>query len=820
MSSQRARVLILEDRAPDRRFLSTLLDFGGYRVLEATNGVEGLAAAAAHEFDVVISDVLMPVMDGFEFVRRLRRTPGGADVPVIFYTATYHEYQARALAEECGVVEIMTKPSEPETILARVEAALARGRTRVRSISDGPFDRRHAQLTADTLVDKVRDLEISEGRMVAIAEIGQRFIEEREPVALLQRVCDTVREVTFATSASAGVFSEDLTQVAMVLTSGYDERTTAFLRERTEIPPLVRPIAVDRRPVRVGMPGCPPEPLGLPAWHAPVHSHMVVPMGSRGRLYGFFAVTGRLGAAEFTDADERIAVTLGVQAGIAYENAVLINELESQAAALRSSEALTDFALSAARIGIYQRDLVTNRILQSPALAEMLHVPNPATLEDIYASLHPDDRAMARTAVERAILDGNEFSFDARVADQSGGVSYLHVRGQILPDAAGASERLVSVVVDMTERRRLEAQLRQAQEMEAIGRLAGGVAHDFNNLLTAILGYSRFLLPTLNDDQQRNDVREIISAGEQATALTRQLLAFGHRHAEPSTIFDVNLVITDLVKMLRRLIGSHITLTTSLAESLACVESDRGQIEHVLMNLVVNARDAMPSGGEMLIETGNEMEDGTALVRLTVSDTGIGMTEETRAGLFERRAWTKDSRGGAGQGLADVFGIVSQAGGRVAVASTPGHGSRFTILLPATLPSVEVADSAEPALPGGTETVLIVEGEEAVRFVSRSILDRAGYDVREAVSLDDALRVARHTPPDILVTDVLLPGGTGPDLFRQLAAAHPRLGVLYISGYAPEMILDIRRLEGRAAFLAKPFTAPALAQRVREVLDR
>ena len=216
----RARILVIEDRPPDRLYLTTLLRYRDYAVFEAANGDEGLALAAAQRPDLVISDVLMPVMDGYQFVRRFRQTSAGADVPVIFYTATYHEREARALAEECGVIEVLIKPSEPDAILALVDLVLRRGRTRVEPIADGQFDRQHARLTADTLADKVRDLEASERRMAAIVEIGQRFIEERDPITLLNRVCATVREVTAASYASTGLFSEDLTRLTMVLTSG------------------------------------------------------------------------------------------------------------------------------------------------------------------------------------------------------------------------------------------------------------------------------------------------------------------------------------------------------------------------------------------------------------------------------------------------------------------------------------------------------------------------------------------------------------------------------------------------------------------------
>ena len=435
--------------------------------------------------------------------------------------------------------------------------------------------------------------------------------------------------------------------------------------------------------------------------------------------------------------------------------------------------------------------------------------------------MHPDDLDAVRRELDRASLDGSEHRFDARVLDANGRTRQLQVRGLVVRDADGRPLRTVSVAIDLTEQRLLEGQLRQGQKMEAIGQLAGGVAHDFNNLLTAILGYARFLLPTLADEQ-RSDLQEVINAADRAATLTRQLLAFSRQQTQQLSVVDLNLLIQDLANMLRRLIGESITLETVLGPSLAPVHADRGQLEQVIMNLVVNARDAMPSGGTVRIETANALADGRDTVRLIVADTGAGMTDETRTHLFEPFFTTKQIGEGTGFGLATVFGIVTQSGGSIAVHSTLGMGSAFQIDFPRAHGDVPRLDPVLAAPQGGSESILLVEDEEAVRSLARVIFSRSGYQVvGEAGSVGDALQAAETAGQiDLLVTDVVMPGGTGPELFRRLAEKRPWLRVLYMSGYARETILDTRQLDRHAGFLAKPFTAESLTLKIREVLDR
>src|SRR5713226_2276376 len=391
-----------------------------------------------------------------------------------------------------------------------------------------------------------------------------------------------------------------------------------------------------------------------------------------------------------------------------------------------------------------------------------------------------------------------------------------------------------TIVRDVTEQRRLQEQLLQSQKMEAVGRLAGGVAHDFNNLLTVIISYTDLLLEDLGrDDPKREDVAAVRKAAEGAAALTHQLLAFSRKQVLQPKVLDVNATVATTEKLLRRLIGEDIQLVAKLASGLGRVKADPGQIEQVIMNLAVNARDAMPAGGQLTIETANvEMDQAYVrghplaqpgrYVMLAVSDTGIGMDEETKAHIFEPFFTTKEMGKGTGLGLATVYGIVKQSGGFIWLYSEPGQGTSFKIYMPRVDESAERATpAAAETLPRGTETVLVVEDAPAVRAVTRQVLERQGYTVLEAPNGEAALVLAtkHHGPIHLLLTDVVMPGVNGRQVAEQLARPRPDMMVLFTSGYTDDSVVRHGILESGIAYLQKPFTPDSLARKVREVLD-
>jgi PAS domain S-box-containing protein len=408
---------------------------------------------------------------------------------------------------------------------------------------------------------------------------------------------------------------------------------------------------------------------------------------------------------------------------------------------------------------------------------------------------------------------------------------------------AGRRARLV-LARDVTAQRQLEEQLRQSQKMEAVGQLAGGIAHDFNNLLTAILGSTQLLLHSTGpDDPRREDIEAIQQAGLRAADLTRQLLAFSRRQVLAPKVLDVNAVVVNMDKMLRRLIGEHIALATVLDPAAGTVNADPGQLEQVLLNLAVNARDAMPDGGQLTIETarvtlGSEYAEQHHrlppgdYVRLAVSDTGVGMDEATRAHLFEPFFTTKEVGKGTGLGLATVYGIVKQSGGYVWVYSEPGHGTTVKVYLPrvgdaggegaAAAGAVPVTAAPEVREPyRGHETILLVEDAGPVRTLARRSLEGYGYTVLEAPDGRRALELAERygAAIDLLVTDVVMPGLSGRELAERLARTRPDLRVLYTSGYTDDAMVRQGVLTAGVAFLQKPFVPETLARKVREVLD-
>jgi two-component system cell cycle sensor histidine kinase/response regulator CckA len=401
---------------------------------------------------------------------------------------------------------------------------------------------------------------------------------------------------------------------------------------------------------------------------------------------------------------------------------------------------------------------------------------------------------------------------------------------------------VIAMVNDVTERRRTEQalqesqeQLRQAQKLEAIGRLAGGVAHDFNNLLTVILGYCGVIQGRLaKTDPTFAELEEIRRSGERAAALTQQLLAFGRKQVLAPRVLDLNAVVADLDQLLKRLVGENIRLVTRLDRSLGPVMVDKAQVEQVIVNLAINARDAMPTGGTLTIETANvdSSQDGPVtpdrpigpFVRLRVQDTGTGMDAETQRRIFEPFFTTKAPGKGTGLGLATIYGIVSQSQGHIEIDSAVGRGSVFSVYLP----RMAAAAAAEPrAAPTpvrsvhGSETILVVEDEELVRNLVRDMLRMQGYQVLVAADAEEALALAekRQGPIDLVITDVVLPGISGLELIERMAYLHPESRTIAMSGYASEVIARHGALTPGVTFVQKPFQLHELTRRIREVLD-
>jgi two-component system, cell cycle sensor histidine kinase and response regulator CckA len=458
----------------------------------------------------------------------------------------------------------------------------------------------------------------------------------------------------------------------------------------------------------------------------------------------------------------------------------------------------------------------------------------PPDREAFQSRIHPEDRDRCRASIEQARLEGKAYDLDYRIVRPDGSERVVREHAEPMFDEACRLARIMGTIQDVTEYRRLEDQLREAQKLESVGRLAGGIAHDFNNLLTVIVGYSDFVLDMLDESHPaRAGIEQIQKAGERASALTRQLLAFSRRQVVQPRVVDLNAVIAEAEKMFDRLVGDDVEVSTVLAENLWPVLADPGLVEQVLMNLVVNARDAMPEGGSLVLETNNVLLDEHearqhhgmrpgAHVLLAVSDTGVGMDAATRARIFEPFFTTKPLGKGTGLGLSTCYGIVTQAEGWIGVYSEPGRGSTFRVYLPRVEDGAQAEAAAEHAstVPGGHENILVVEDQDDVRRFACDALRGYGYKVQAAASGSDALRLLAETsgPIDLLVTDLVMPGISGRELADCVAELRPGMPTLFMSGYSDEAATRQRVVEPGAAYLQKPFSPAALARKVRDVL--
>ncbi len=1081
-----ASILIVDDRSANREFLVTLLGYSGYSLLEAADGAEGLEITRAKRPDLVIADILMPTMDGYEFVRQLRADPAIADTRVIFYTAQYHEPEARKLAMACGVSDVLIKPCAPELVLQTVKATLGRALPSASSQPEDEFDREHLQVVTNKLSQKADELLRTNERLNAMMELGLQLGSERDPGRLLQVFCDASREIVGARYALVGIPNNG--EYRYFLTSGMDAMLAARVGRPTPLAGVLGSVLAGGRCFRVAN-HSELATTGVPRSFPPAQAILAAPVSSPVRIHGWISLLDKLGAEAFTNEDERLIGVLAAQVGRIYENGSLYADLLRQTSAL-TKEIADRKRAEDERDRLFQESLsllgvlgFNGRFMQlNPAWERTLGYTRAELMAQPFMNMvHPDDLARTHGEVERLAQGVISTSFENRLRCEDGtyrsflwngtpfldrhcfslsghditirrklaaerdallGRLQLHIErmplaymlfdadlrsidwnpaaerifgytkteslgmrpldlvppafwekgsellariragdmaahsvnenltkdgrtiicewfntpltsetGQFVgllclaqdisarreaeeslrlrdraiqavtqgilitdpsqPDnlivyaspgflrltgysseevigrncrflqgkdtdpAAVARVRMaiqvgepctvellnyrkdgtefwnelsispvrddaacvthfVGVQADVTSRRSLEEQFRQAQKMEAVGRLAGGVAHDFNNLLTVINGYSELLIERLStNDESRELVVEINSAGERSAGLTRQLLAFSRQQILAPQILVLNEVVNETDKMLRRLIGEDIGLSITLAPNLWTVLADPGQIEQVLMNLAVNARDAMPTGGRLMIQTQNvELEQASLQIRmnipsgphvlLSITDTGSGMPAEVKARIFEPFFTTKGEYG-TGLGLATVHGIIKQAGGHLSVDSEVGHGTSFKVYLPRVenRSSPSKIRTGQSLMQKGGETILLVEDEEGVRGLACRILRSCGYTVLETSDGINALRIAeeRQKPIDLLVTDVVMPRMSGRVMAERLAEVFPGIKVLFLSGYTDDSVVRNGILETEVAFLQKPFTPASLTAKVREILD-
>jgi len=864
------RVLVVEDSPTQREAVQAALEEGGYAVTSVATGDEALRVLEAGAVDVVVSDIMMPGgVDGYELCRRIKRGPR-PDLPVILLTTLSDPLDIiRGL--EVGADNFLTKPCEPAHLLERLELLLAtrqrRERGRVRAGVTVYFMGREFTITAER--EQVLDLLVTtfEDAVRQNRELREREDELSRSRETLSGLYDIAADLNARTTEQQVVDAAldhalRLPRVQAGWISLREADTDFRLAGARNLPPaLMDANAMDgdclcRRQLLAGeldsvtnIVEC--ERLQRLAGRADVpRHHASVPLHSGDRALGVMNLLGR-GEALFNRDDLAVLHAVGNQIAVALERARLLNHLEQvveeRTAELRAEIEERERAQEALRLSDSILRQIGNLVIvtdgqgrvryASPSVQAVLGFdPDEVHGEGWWALIHPDpaERAEERDRAGRGArgeIPVEPDPYEQVITGLDGSERCI-----LWAESRGPDGLLIAVGYDITDRKRLEEQFHQAQKMEAIGRLAGGIAHDFNNVLTVIISTAELVLLDAEPEHPlRRDIEEIRDAASRASALTRQLLALGRKQVLQPRVLSLNDVVLEAEPMLRRLIREDITLVTRLAPDLDSVHVDAGQMEQVILNLMVNARDAMPAGGTLTIETRNVELDpsyvrsrpgvATGLhVLLAVSDTGVGMDEDIRAHLFEPFFTTKEPGKGTGLGLATVHGIVRQSGGHVWAYSEVGKGSSIKIYIPAVGEAAERLPRKLPEtdeLPRGTETILVAEDDDSVRTVTVDTLRRVGYRVLAARSGEEALALAGSHDGDVrlLITDVVMPGLRVRELVAQLAALQPAARVLYMSGYTDDAINHQGLLEPAVNYIEKPFTPMQLARHVRRLLD-
>jgi PAS domain S-box-containing protein len=810
-------VLLVDDDQENLARLCGLVEDNGFSHASAAHGAEALVKARSSPPSAVVADLLMPIMDGYALLRQWKADPVLKSIPFLVYTATYTDTEDEQLAMDLGADAFICKFCEPGDLVARL-------RQLVGTVSATP-PRRPAML---------EEMHVSAYNARLVRKLEAKTLQlHATNQALLQEIAKR-RELA---SAQVGVLNALAAHVALVDESGkittVNEAWRSFAREN----------GLENSDYSVGknyLEIC-EQATGSNSREAR-HAAGGIRAVLSGELQRFeieYACHSPTRARWF-----RLQVnplTEGKLTGAVIKH-VDVTEQREALIGFEQSEAQYLLLLNSTAEGIYRLDINGICTFCNPTAARLLGYEDPMQLVGRSAHDHHHHSRADGTpfppsdcALHRALTTGEGTHADNEWFFRADGSrfpvecwSYPIVAG---PDISGT----VVTFLDISLRRDLEAQFLQSQKMEAVGRLAGGVAHDFNNALQIILTYAEMLEERLADDPlgfEHN--REILSAGRRAASLTRQLLTLSRKQIQRPSLLDLNAVVGSVESVLRRTIGEDIALTIDCSANLGTVEADRAKIEQVLFNLAINARDAMPSGGELLITTSTldyaaaeaptraVMEPGNYVV-LSVRDTGVGMDQTTAARIFEPFFTTKEPGKGTGLGLSTVYGIMKQSNGYVTVDSEPGQGAEFRLYFPMVAGEPEEVLKHVPPKGRlrGLETVLLVEDEASLRSVVGNTLRTNGYVVLDAPDSNTAIELANgcESPIDLLLTDVILPGISGRDMAELLQISRPSMKVIYMSGYTDEFIAEHGIMDPTIVLLEKPFRMSTLLQNIREVLD-
>jgi PAS domain S-box-containing protein len=932
------RILIVDDKEENLYYLDALLSGHGYTVECARNGEEALVMAGQCVPDLIISDLLMPVMDGYTLLRRWKADARLKAVPFIVYTATYTESEDERLALDMGADAFILKPTEPEEFLARIAGVRAAAAPRMPNPERD--EKSLLSVYSEALIRKLEEktLQVEEANRALHSDIAERKLVEaalRESETRFRVLTEAIPQIVWATRPDGWHihFNQrwlEYTGLTLEQSLGHgwnppfhpDDRDqaakrwqqatesgapyeieyrlrrhdgvyrwmlgralplrdeaghiTLWLGTCTDIDDLKqaneqikRDAALSRIAGRIGRIGgwTVDVPSRILNWSEQVFEILDLPPGPTPTLQqalDYFPPEWReqvsaqvrqctregtpfdVELPAVTAAGQHRWVRLAGQASRNVEGAIVrvdgafqdMSQLKQAERAVLESEQRFRLLSRASRDAIWDWNLDNETVWWNEGFETLFGYIGNATEQGRHPHIdriHPEDRERVIARLHAAI-DGVDDNWSDGYRFRRCDGSYANVldRGCLIRDAAtGKTMRMVGCMTDVTERLALEEQLRQSQRLDAVGQLTGGVAHDFNNLLTVILGNAELLEKELAANRQLRPLAQMIAtAAQRGASLTQRLLAFARKQALDPQPVDVNHIAADATVMLRRTLGEHIEIRLNCGEGLWQALVDAPQLENALLNICLNARDAMSDGGKLTIETSNtELEQHYAdqhvevrpgqYVLLAVSDTGTGIAPEHLNRVFEPFFTTKDKSRGTGLGLAMVYGFVKQTGGHVCLYSEPGEGTTVKLYLPRAVDAAEPAPEARPELPaaGGTETILLVEDDELVRRYAHDQLSSLGYQVIEAHDAQQALVVLRSDAHvDLMFTDVVMPGKSGRQLADEAARIRPGLKILYASGYTESAIVHHGRLDAGVSLLSKPYRRDQLARSIRATL--
>jgi PAS domain S-box-containing protein len=842
-----AKILIVDDDPATRQLYVSLLSPFGHQVNEAHDGEEGLAAARNLVPALVISDILMPTMNGYEFVSRLRQFSGFESVPVIFQSASFLDHETQSLGQACGVKDFIGKPSEPDEILGTVNRVLGlpEQAPMPAQIPGGPSD--PVPMLIDAFYEKGKQLDALSLRLAALLDLGLHLSGTSDPQRLLEHAVSAARKIMGANYAGAGTMSDGDQRLSLFVTGGVDDASAAKLG-RPALRGTFRDIAVAGKTIGVFSQVGEPRLLALPPDHPPVRGFLGVPIQTGTRNYGLIYVADKLSDVEFTQEDVRFLTTIAAKLALAYENVLRYQEIQERTAKLeyevgqrKQAEDRFRLLVETAPTGILICD-EKGRITEANAqLQRMFGYTREELVGQAVEMLVPEQHRGGHVGHRAAYVNSPQtrpMGVGMELRGRRKDATTFPLEISLGPLTTSEGTWISSTVVDISGRKKLEQQLQVSQRLESVGQLAAGIAHDFNNILTAITGNAKLALADLPVDHpvQRN-LAEIQKGSLRAIQLVRQILTFGRQDAPKREVIKLTPVVEEALKLLRAGLRAGIEIRTHFDSGLPDVFADSTQVHQIVMNLATNAADAMAKQPVGVLEirsepvsvdadlahTTPELREGS-YVRLSIRDNGCGMDKATTARIFEPFYTTKPLGEGTGLGLSVVHGIVKTHGGAVTVYSEPGEGTVFQLYLPAAQEAAQEArtQKTQGEIRGHGERVLYVDDEEPLVFLMTRMLTHLGYNVTGCTEPQKALETFKSGPHDfdVVVSDLSMPQMSGIDLAREILQTRPGMPILIASGcIRPEDNEEVLSL-GLPDLLLKPDTIEDLSRSLHNIFAK